>query len=294
MEEADSKGLIHYTASGFACQKRYLDEMKGRSIDTIWDDIRPVQAQSKERLGYPTQKPEALLERIIRASSNEGDLVLDPFCGCGTTVAVAEKLHRKWIGIDITYLAISLMKTRLKDTFESELSPYEVFGDPKDLNGAKALAEQNRFQFEWWALGKLGAFPAKEKKKGADSGIDGIIRFFDDRSNIPKRIVVQVKSGKVQVSHIRDLAHVVNREKAVIGAFVTLNTPTEPMRTEAIREGYYVPEHFPDEKHPRIQILTIEDILNGKSILYPRLADVTFKKAERQRKNADEQTSWVE
>jgi site-specific DNA-methyltransferase (adenine-specific) len=284
MQEAHDKGLIHYTSSGLARQKRYLDEMKGQPIDTIWNDIPPVQAQSKERLGYPTQKPEALLERIIAASSNEGDVVLDPFCGCGTTIAVAERLKRRWIGIDITYLAISLMKTRLHDTFGTELSPYEVMGDPKDLFGAKALALENRFQFEWWAIGKVGAYPAQDKKKGPDSGVDGIIKFFDDNSGKPKKIVVQVKSGKVHVSQIRDLIGVVKRENAVTGVFITLHRPTDPMKVEAVKEGFYIPEHFPQDKFPRIQILTVEEILAGAGVLYPRSGDVTFKKAERKYK----------
>lgn len=289
MEKADACGLIHYTSSGLACQKRYLDEMKGQPVDTIWEDIPPIQAQSKERLGYPTQKPEALLERIINASSNEGDVVLDPFCGCGTTIAVAERLKRHWIGIDITYLAISLMKTRLSDTFHDELAPYEIIGDPRDLSGARALAEENRFQFEWWAVGKVDAYPAQDKKRGPDSGIDGIIKFFDDKSGTPKRIIVQVKSGKVHANHIRDLIGVVKREKAEMGVFITLHQPTEPMRVEAVKEGFYVPKHFSKERFPRIQILTVEEILAGKTIQYPRLADATFKKAQRKYKESLEQ-----
>ena len=291
MKRYDQEGRLHFTSRGGIRFKRYLNDLPGLPCQAVWSDINPINSQAKERLGYPTQKPEALLERIINASSNEGDLVLDPFCGCGTTIAVAERLKRRWIGIDITYLAISLMKTRLQDTFEKDLAPYEVIGDPKDLWGAKALAEENRFQFEWWAIGKVGAYPAQDKKKGADSGIDGIIKFFDDNSKKPKKIIIQVKSGKVQVSQIRDLIHVVKREKAVIGAFITLNPPTKPMETEALNEGYYVPEYLGKEhKYPVIQILTVKQILTGEgTIKYPRLADATFKKAQRKDKGKQEE-----
>src|SRR4030066_1385726 len=188
--------------------------------------INPVAA---ERLGYPTQKPEALLERIINASSNEGDLVLDPFCGCGTSIAVAERLHRRWIGIDITRLAITLMRHRLNNAFGKELSPYEIIGQPKDLESARVLAQESehsgRYQFEWWALGLVDARPAQDKKKGSDKGIDGYINFFDDNSGKAKAIIVQVKSGHVNASHIRDLKGVLEREKAQIGVYITLGDP---------------------------------------------------------------------
>ncbi len=180
IDKAMKEGLLVFTDQNKPRLKRYLDEHEGRNIGTIWSDIFPINAVAKERLGYPTQKPEALLERIILASSNEGDLVLDPFCGCGTSVTVAEHLKRRWIGIDITHLAISLMRHRLHDTFGHDLTPYEVVGDPKDLESAKALAEENRYQFEWWALGLVDARPAQDKRKGADRGIDGYINFFDD------------------------------------------------------------------------------------------------------------------
>ena len=205
MRRLDAEGRLHFTNRGGIRRKRYLDEMEGRPVQALWDDIGPINSQAKERLGYPTQKPEALLERIISASSNEGDVVLDPFCGCGTAVAVAERLNRRWIGIDITHLAISLMKSRLHDTFGEQLSEYEVIGIPRDLESVEALAQQNRYQFEWWALGLVNARPAQNQKKGADAGVDGYINFFDDESGKSKRVVVQVKSGRVNVSQIRDL-----------------------------------------------------------------------------------------
>ncbi len=197
MEQFEKEGRLVYSKVEMPCYKRYLDEMPGIPIQDIWTDIPPINSQAKERLGYPTQKPEALLERIIRASSNEGDLVLDPFCGCGTALNVAERLKRHWIGIDITHLAITLIKERLKDTFEEDLAPYEVVGEPADLLSAEALALANRHQFEWWALGRVAARPAQDKKKGADSGIDGVIHFTDDNSGIFKKVIIQVKSGHV-------------------------------------------------------------------------------------------------
>src|SRR5450830_1568444 len=206
IDEGMSKGRIAFTRTGTPRLKRFLDESRGEYVQDIWNDIFDVNAVSKERLGYSTQKPEALLERIILASSNEGDIVLDPFCGCGTTIAVAERLHRRWIGIDITHLAITLMEQRLKDTFGSELSEYQVVGVPSDLGSAEALAHENRHQFEWWALSLVEARPAQDKKKGADKGIDGSINFFDDESGKAKKIVVQVKSGQhVGVHQISEL-----------------------------------------------------------------------------------------
>ncbi|CCF82343.1 site-specific DNA-methyltransferase [Nitrolancea hollandica] len=271
--------------------KRYLDEMPGMVIGSIWTDIAPINSQAKERLGYPTQKPEALLERIIRASSNEGDVVLDPFCGCGTAVAVAERLHRRWIGIDVTHLAITLMQRRLEDAFGSELSPYEVIGDPKDIDGAYDLASRDRYQFQWWALSLVDGRPAQDsKKKGADSGIDGYINFFDDNSGRAKTIIVQVKSGNVSVRDIRDLKGVLDREKATIGVLITLKEPSKPMLNEAVSSGFYVPDHYPDRQYPRLQILTIAELLDGKQVQYPGLAPVaSYRKAERKRKDSDTQ-----
>lgn len=256
-----------------------------------WWFISVLNRQSKERLGYPTQKPEALLERIIEASSNEGDLVLDAFCGCGTTIAVAERLHRKWIGIDITHLAIALMKYRLENTFGKELSPYEIIGIPKDQESAKALADQDKYQFEWWALSLVEARPAGEQKKGADKGIDGYIYFFDDNSGQTKKVIIQVKGGHITVSQIRDLKGVLEREKAQIGAFITLHEPTRPMREEAASAGFYEPEiYMGKKKYPRLQILTINELLDGKQLDFPRLQLDTFKKAERKSKKDAEQT----
>ena len=218
--------------------KRYIDDTPGRPLTDVWTDIPPVNSQARERLDYPTQKPEALLERILSASSNEGEVVLDPFCGCGTATVASERLKRRWMGIDITHLAIALIRHRLHDSFGDDLRPYEVVGDPKDLAGANALAQHDRYQFEWWALGLVDARPAQDKRRGADSGIDGYINFFDDNRGRAKRIVVQVKSGNVSVSQIRDLKGVVEREQAEIGVFITLKPPTGPMLREAVSSGF--------------------------------------------------------
>ena len=291
MQEAHDNGIIHYSSSGLASQKRYLDEMQGNPVDNIWDDIRPVQAQSAERLGYPTQKPERLLERIISASSNEGDVVLDPFCGCGTAVAVAERLKRKWIGIDVTHLAISLMKSRLRDSFGDDLSEYEVVGSPADAESARALSLEGgntgRYQFEYWALGLVEARPARDMKKGADAGIDGYINFFDDNSGKAKSVIVQVKSGRVGSSVVRDLRGVMERENAEMSVLITLERPTKPMNDEAASAGFYTPEAYPDRQFPRVQIATVEDILNGNGPSIPQLGlsqSPTFRRAPRQRR----------
>ena len=268
-----------------------------RTIDNVWR-IPMLQPAARERLGYPTQKPEALLERIINASSNEGDVVLDPFCGCGTAIAAAERLNRRWIGIDVTHIAITLIRHRLQDTFKGELRPYEVLGQPQDVASAQALATDSensgRYQFEWWALGLVDARPAGDRKKGADSGIDGVINFFDDNSGKAKRIIVQVKSGNVTRNQIATLKGDMEREKAEIGLFITLKPPTGPMESEALTAGFYTPEHYPDAQYQRIQILTIEELLSGQQAQYPRLApDATFQRAPRRRRSAGSQPGLV-
>lgn len=284
LETLDKEGGLVWSKTGRPYRKRYLSE--GQSPTNLWADIKNLSGRAKERLGYPTQKPEALLERIISASSNEGDVVLDPFCGCGTAIAVAERLRRKWIGIDITHLAISLMKSRLQDAFAADLSPYRIIGAPQDIASARALAQDGandgRYQFEWWALGLVGARPAQDKKKGADKGIDGYINFFDDESGKPKRVIVQVKSGNVRRNDIATLKGDMDRENAVIALFITLQPPTRPMEQEALSAGFYEPAHFPDRRYPRIQILTIADLLSGSARAdYLDIAQATFRQAPR-------------
>jgi hypothetical protein len=234
--------------------------MPGVPLQNIWTDIPPVNPRAHERLGYPTQKPEALLERIINASSNEGDIVLDPFCGCGTAVVAAQKLNRRWIGIDITHLAIGLMKWRLKNL--TPPAKFTVHGEPVDLTGAQELANTNKYEFQWWAVSQVGGQPYGNKKKGADTGIDGYLYYMDEKDKI-KKAIISVKGGhNATVSMIRDLGHVIDREKADIGIFITMDKPTQPMVTEAAMKGFY---HSPLGKdYPRLQILTVEQILAGK------------------------------
>ncbi|MBI2832008.1 MAG: site-specific DNA-methyltransferase [Chloroflexi bacterium] len=261
MQKLDAEGKLHFTKAGGIRLKRYVDETKGIVLQSLWDDIPPINSQARERLGYPTQKPEALLERIISASSDEGDVVLDPFCGCGTAVVVAQKLKRRWLGIDITHLAIGLMKWRLKNL--SPFPEFAVIGEPEDVKGAMELANQDKYQFQWWAVHRVGGQPYGDKKKGADTGIDGYLYFMDEKDKI-KKAIISVKGGKtVNVDMIRVLAHVLDREKTEIGVFITLEKPTKPMLEEAAMKGFY---HSPLGKdYSRIQILTIEDIFQGKT-----------------------------
>ncbi|MCL4238561.1 MAG: restriction endonuclease [Anaerolineae bacterium] len=266
----------------------YLDEKLGMPVQDWWDDILRVGNTSRERLGYPTQKPLALLERIVSASSNPGDVVLDPFAGCGTAVAAAHKLDRRWIGIDITHLSINLLKFRLRDMFG--LTPgadYQVIGEPVTVDGARQLAEDDRFQFQFWALSLVQARPlggevgGRTGKRGADRGVDGLITFIDDNTGRPKKIIVQVKSGKVKSGDIRDLKGTVEREKAAMGVFITLEPPTREMVTEAVSAGFYRSPGW-GRDYPRIQMRTIEELLGGAGIEMP-LSSVTFRQAGRVR-----------
>jgi adenine specific DNA methylase Mod len=282
MQRLDAEGRLHFTNKGGIRLKRYLDETKGYPVQAIWDDIPPINSQSKERLGYPTQKPVALLERILAASSNEGDVVLDPFCGCGTAVHAAEKLNRRWVGIDITNLAISLIEKRLTDAFPA--IQFNVHGVPKDMDGARALANKDKYQFQWWAVSLVEAVPFGGKKKGADGGIDGLIYFSAGKDSKTgkertEKAVVSVKGGdNVSVAMIRDLGHVMEREKAPIGVFITLASPTEPMLREAVKMGWY--EHEDGRRYPRLQILSIDQLFNGAKPQIPLIDRAAFKKAE--------------
>ena len=286
MAELDRQGKLYYSSTGYPRLKQYVNESQGIPVGDIWLNIPALKHAGKERLGFPTQKPEALLERIVEASSKEGDVVLDAFCGCGTAIAVAQKLNRRWIGVDITHLAITLLKYRLADAFGNDVE-YEIIGEPKDEASARALAVQDRYQFQWWALSLIRARPYQGKKKGADEGVDGVIYYQDVDPDTPKKaltrkIVVQVKSGKVSVSDIRELKAVVKNQEAIIGVFITLNPPTGPMLKEATTAGRFHWLHVEHPTYPRIQIRTIQELLEGHSIEYPQtLDDVTFRKAER-------------
>jgi len=285
MQEMHDKGLLVYSKNGIPAYKGYLDSMKGIPTQDVWADIPPLMGSSAERLGYPTQKPVALLERIIAASSNPGDVVLDPFCGCGTALHAAQKLGRRWIGIDITHLAISLIEKRLKDAFPD--IKYETHGTPKDLAGAAHLAQRDPYQFQWWACSLVEAQPYKGKKKGADGGIDGVIFTQDELSGEPRRIIVSVKGGaNVDVKMIREFAHVVDASKSILGLFVTLTAPKTTMLKAAAAAGFYRCPHN-QKDYPKIQILTIEGLLSGHE--RPQYLDLsrgaaTFKQAPREKK----------
>ena len=269
MQRLEDEGRIVYSRNGVPRYKIYLDESSGRPLQDIWDDVTPVHLSPTERLGYATQKPLALLERIIQASSNEGDVVLDPFCGCGTAIAAAQKLNRSWIGIDITHLAVALMKNRLKTSFN--ILPgqdYKVGGEPVDTGSARALAEQDRFQFEFWAMSLLEAFPREQKKRGADQGVDGVVYFIDGPKRAMHKAIVQVKSGKVSSPLIRELKGTVERENASMGLFITLEPPSSPMTTEAISAGLYHSDLWQTD-FPKIQIRTVEELLAGNSFQMP-------------------------
>ncbi|MBA3688732.1 MAG: restriction endonuclease [Chloroflexi bacterium] len=284
MEKLHAEGRIKKYPSGRAminAYVRYLDESIGQSVQDWWDDIGVIAAPAKERLGYPTQKPLALLERIIEASSNAGEVVLDPFCGCGTAVAASQILDRKWIGIDITYLSIAVMKARLKDSFGIEVP---VIGQPTEVEGARQLAEgdDGRYQFQWWALNLIDARPlGGTEKKGADRGIDGRITFTTGGKGEMGQALVSVKSGKVNSGMIRDLRGTMEAQGAEIGLFITLEEPSKPMLLEASTAGVYT-SAISGKDYPRIQILSIRDLLeeHAKPML-PLLLMPTYQQAER-------------
>ena len=283
-DKVDEKGRRYkiYYEPGKKPRIVYLDQSKGKPLTDVWTDIISFQTvnKGKEYLGYPTQKPEALLERIIKASSNEGDLILDPFCGCGTAIAVAHRLNRRWIGIDITYLAIALMKNRLTDAFGDQVK-FKVIGEPVSVPDARTLAESDPYQFQFWALGLVGARPV-EQKKGADRGIDGKIVFQGNKPGEFEEVIIQVKAGHITTNHVRDLRGVLEREKAAIGVLISMEEPTKPMMTEAASAGFYESKIW-GRKYPKIQLLTIKDIMAGKKVDMPPIRQVstTFRKAGR-------------
>ena len=281
MEQWDKEGRIYFPKdpNSRLRRKRFVDELKGMPVQNLWTDIAEINSQAQERMGYPTQKPEALMERIIQASSNEGDVVLDAFCGCGTTVAVAERLKRKWIGIDITYQSIALILKRLEDTFgKSSLASVKVDGIPRDMRSAEALAlrkdDRTRKEFEKWAVLTYSNNRAViNQKKGADQGIDGTA-YFMVGPNETEKMVFQVKSGNVQRGDIAKLNSDMQRENASMAVLLTLHEPTQPMRDEASKTGMY--HHaLMGRSMNRIQIVTVREIIEeGKRLDLPMTADV--------------------
>lgn len=263
--------------------KQYLDEQQGTRLQNIWDDIPAINSQAQERLGYPTQKPQALLERIISVSSNENDVVLDPFCGCGTTVHAAQKLGRQWIGIDVTHLAISLIERRLREAFPG--ITFETFGVPKDLGGARALAEKDKYEFQKWAITLIpDAQPWKGGRKGADTGIDGIVYLRTGKSQ-SHRAIIEVKGGEhVGVDVVHKLKSVVEREKALLGLLVTLNPASAQAEKEAVAAGYEeVDMGTGAARFRKIQILTVEELMTGARANLPIIDTTAFRKAKRER-----------
>lgn len=251
------------------------EDSEGVRQDDVWEigRVPPIKQL------FPTEKPPALLERIILASSEPGETVLDPFCGCGTAIVMAEALKRRWIGIDITHLAVTLIRHRLQDSFGPQIADtYTVVGEPVSLPDAQELAEQDAYQFQWWALGLVGARPV-EQKKGADRGIDGRLYFHEgDKDTKTRQVVFSVKAGKLHASYVRDLVGVVTREKAAIGVLLSFDEPTKAMRREAASAGFY---ESPWGKHPKIQLLTVAELLGGKAVDHPRTAgtNITYKQA---------------
>lgn len=268
-------------------QTYYKDEIGSYTLVNVkdwWQDIGMLATSAHERLGYPTQKPKALLERIIKASSNENDIVLDPFAGCGTTVAAAQELKRNWIGIDITHLAIGLIKKRLREVFGDDVK-YKIVGEPTDVESANILKEANPYQFQCWAVNLIEGCPTKP---GGDKGIDGYKYFRDPEA---RQMIVSVKGGSITPSYIRDLKGVVNREKAALGIFISFEEATREMHKEAATTGFY--ESDMGSKHPKIQLLTIKELIEGKKIDYPRGAlDTTFRNAIKAKKSNEIQEEF--
>ncbi|MBM3330189.1 MAG: site-specific DNA-methyltransferase [Calditrichaeota bacterium] len=300
LEALYQAGLVEIVeGNAWPIMVRYLDERDGTPLTDLWtfqpytqgtawgdpthgidEDVKWLGPTDPERLGYPTQKPVGLIERILRTGSKEGDVVLDPFCGCGTTIHASQKLDRQWIGIDITHLAISLIERRLKDSFPTVT--FEVEGTPKDLEGARDLAKRDPYQFQWWAISLINAIPAGgKKKKGADRGIDGYLN-FRDADGKPQIGIVSVKGGdNVGVTMIRDLKGVVGRDKACVGVFLSLVDPTRDMKKEAASAGFYETGGM---KFPKIQILTVEELFDGRTVHIPFGFTEGFKKAARETK----------
>ncbi len=290
-DKLEEVGLLYRAGgTGVPNYRFYLDDAQGVPLQDIWDDLPPVNSQSKERLGWETQKPVPLLERIIESSSLPGDIVLDPFCGCGTALVAAQKMERQWVGIDVTYLSIAVMRARLKDSFG--LEDVEVIGQPTEVEGARQLAQspEGRYQFQWWALALVDAKPlGGVEKKGSDRGIDGLIT-FTDKNNEMQMVVVSVKSGGVNSGMVRDLKGTLDREKAAIGLFVTLEEPTREMLLEASTAGSYHSDLW-NRDYERIQILSIKDLLeDGKKPNLPPFVLPTYQQAQRVKKVDDSQT----
>ena len=282
MEKYKKEGRLHFPKNGGTpSYKRYLDEMPGVAAQNVWDDIRPLSGSETERLGYPTQKPQALMERIIKASSNEGDVVADFFCGCGTTIAAAQKLNRRWIGADISHLAIRLIQKRLVDTYGQGIRhSFVIKGFPADIASAKELSvsEGGRLLFQEWVIEVL-MNGIVNPKKTADGGWDGYLTFETPEKK--EFVIIEVKSGNVNVKNVREFLHVIETEKAAMGVFVCFEEQvTTPMQKEEKLSGWYNEKMF-GQRYKRLQIITIEDLMNNKAVDMPQSTKGTFKSAQR-------------
>lgn len=286
LDQMYAEGRIEFRKTGMPVYKRYLDEQPGVPLQDIWTDIRLTSAD-KERLGYPTQKPLKLLERIVEASSNPGDVVLDPFCGCGTTIDAAQKLGRRWMGIDITTIAIDLIDARLRHTYGEPIrETYDILGIPRDLTGARALFDRSPFEFERWCVMLVDGQP-NEKQVG-DRGIDGVIRIPIDAKGKSERILVSVKGGTTGPAHVRDLVGTVQSERAAMGVFICMKTPTKAMIDAANHSGVYT---YPvnSQKYPMVQIITVEELLAGKRPNMP-VSLLPYFQAKRRGEDHDQMT----
>jgi DNA modification methylase len=284
MQKLHDENRLVYSKSGMPYEKRYLDQSKGISLQDIWDDIQMLRGfgTSEERLGYPTQKPLALMERIIQASSNPGDLVADFFCGCGTTIAAAQKLNRRWLGSDISHLAVKLISKRLSDTYGPEIrNTYEIFGFPKDIASAHELAtnpDKGRFKFEEWVVEVMmdGVLNATRTQ----TGFDGYFTF--DLQGKKELVMIEVKSGGATLTQLNHFIQTVIEKKGDVGVFVCFAAEvTSGMTQSAKRQGYYHEELF-GSTYDKIQILTVEDLINHKTVNIPRSLKTTFKTAKRE------------
>jgi site-specific DNA-methyltransferase (adenine-specific) len=276
MAKAYEDGLVIQTKPGTVPQlKRYLDEQRGIPLGDVWTDIPPINSQAQERLGYPTQKPRALLERIIAASSNPGDVVLDPFCGCGTAVDAAQKLGRQWIGIDVTHLAIGLIEKRMREGYGDDL-PFETIGSPKDLASAQRLAVDDPHQFQHWITLKLGGYPWMGGKKGGDKGVDGYFYYIGEGGATETGVISVKAGGNVNPNMVRDIGRVMARDGHKLGLFVTATLPTKGMVEEANSHGLIETEFG---RFPALQTYTLAELFGDIRPKLPPLVSVNRKAA---------------
>lgn len=274
-------GYITFTdGDTWPLYQRYVNPLEGTPAPDIWafqpytngtvfgsedgvdEDVRWLSTRDAERLGYQTQKPMGLLERIVGASTHPGDVVLDPFCGCGTTIEAAHNLGRHWIGIDITYIAVDLIQKRMRHRFGEEVTKtFEIDGIPRDLASAKALFARSPFEFERWAVSMVDGTP-NERQVG-DKGIDGVIRFNVDAKGTQGKSLVSVKGGGLNPAMVRDLLGTVGTQRAEMGVLITLEKPTRGVTDAVQHAGTYSPPEF-GRTYPKIQLLTVEQLLAGQ------------------------------